>query len=95
MTKDELVRKISDETGLTIKDSKKFVEITFDNIAQSLSKGEKVKITGFGTFDVKKRGGFQTKNPMTGDILDIPQYIKPVFEPSKKLKEKVNKSDET
>ena len=95
MTKDELVRQIADKTGITIKEAKNIVQITFDSITKSLSSGEKVKISGFGTFSTKKRGAFKTKNPMTGDILDIPEHIKPVFEPSKKLKETVTKSNAT
>ncbi len=95
MNKDELVRQVADKTGFTIKETKNIIEMTFDSISQALSDGEKVKITGFGTFNTKKRGGFKSKNPITGDTLDIPLYVKPVFEPSKKLKEKVNKINET
>lgn len=92
MNKDELVRQVAKKTGLTNKEAKNIIQNTFDIISQSLSDGERVKITGFGTFAIKKRGGFKACNSVTGDLLNVQENIKPIFEPSKKLKEKVNKS---
>ena len=95
MTKDELVRQVADQTGLTINDTKNIVQTVFDTISDSLSTDEKIKISGFGTFAVKKRAAFKGRHPKTGEILDISESIQPVFEASKQLKEKVNKSNAT
>lgn len=95
MTKEELARDISNKTGLSIREAKTIVQVTFDSIANALSNDDKVVIAGFGTFNTKKRGGLKAENPATDDILGIPFAVKPVFEPSKKLKEKVNKTNAT
>ncbi len=95
MTKDELIRLMADKRYLSLKESKDVVESIFIAISNALENGEKVKISGFGTFNVKKRAAFKGRHPKTGETLDIPESIQPVFEPSKKLKEKVNKSNAT
>lgn len=92
MTKDELIRLVSQKNGISIKQSRKIVQTIFDSISSSIVAGDKVKITGFGTFEAKKRSAFRIKHPKSGEVIDIPDSFQPSFEPSKQLKEKVNKS---
>ena len=66
MTKKELVAAVSEKTGLTKKDSEAALSAVLDAISESLSKGNDVQLTGFGTFSVKARAEHTGKNPKTG-----------------------------
>jgi len=65
------------------------VEAVFDTITKTLSKGEEVAITGFGTFRVVKRAARMGINPKTGEKIQIAAAIKPKFRAGKVLKEAV------
>ncbi len=65
------------------------VEAVFDTITKTLSKGEEVAITGFGTFKVAKRAARMGVNPKTGEKIQIAASIKPKFRAGKVLKEAV------
>jgi DNA-binding protein HU-beta len=89
MTKAELVEKVAHKTGFTKKDSGKAVDALFKAIAESLAKGEKVSLVGFGTFSVRSRGKRKGRNPQTGKEITIPARKVPVFKAGKPLKEGV------
>ena len=74
MTKKELVAAVSEKTGLTKKDSEAALSAILDAISESLSKGNDVQLTGFGTFEVKDRPARSGRNPATGETetLDFP-----------------------
>lgn len=86
MTKNELVEKVSKKVGLTKKAALEAVNATFSHIRDSLSKGDKVVISGFGTFKVRKRSERIGRNPQTGSQLKIPQHKLPGFIAGKTLK---------
>lgn len=65
------------------------VEAVFDTIVKTLSRGEDVAVTGFGTFRVVKRAARQGRNPKTGETIQIPASTKPKFRAGKVLKEAV------
>lgn len=65
------------------------VEAVFDTIVKTLSKGEEVAITGFGTFRVAKRAARMGVNPKTGEKIQIKASTKPKFRAGKVLKEAV------
>ncbi len=65
------------------------VEAVFDTITKTLSKGEEVAITGFGTFKIVKRAARMGVNPKTGEKIQIAASIKPKFRAGKVLKEAV------
>ncbi len=93
MTKADLVRIIFERVGLPKVESQKIVETIFDTMKQTLSEGESVKISGFGTFNVKKKKERRGRNPQTGDDLQITARKVVVFKPStivKRLVERVN-----
>ena len=69
--------------------SEKVVEAVFDIITKTLSRGEEVAITGFGTFRVAKRAARQGRNPKTGETIQIKASTKPKFRAGKALKEAV------
>lgn len=89
MTKLELIMTVSELTGLTKKQSKNAVNMVFENIQTALSKGDKVQIVGFGTFDVRIRPAHQGRNPQTGEAVQILQTKVPYFKAGKTLKEAI------
>ena len=89
MTKLELIMTVSELTGLTKKQSEKAVNMVFENIQTALSKGDKVQIVGFGTFDVRIRPAHQGRNPKTGEVIQISQTKLPYFKAGKTLKEAI------
>ena len=89
MNKTELIAAVAAKTGCTKKDVEAIVSATFDTIAQELAKGEKVQVSGFGTFEVKDREARVGRNPHTKEAIQIPASKAPVFKAAKALKDKV------
>ncbi|KAF0122451.1 MAG: integration host factor subunit beta [bacterium] len=91
MTKSKLVEKISENlTSTTKKDIKVIVDVIFDSMIDSLKKGERIEIRGFGSFKVKERNARNGRNPKTGIIVNIPEKKTIFFKPGKELKKKVD-----
>ncbi len=91
MNKTELVAAISKDTQLSKKDSEAALNAMMANISSNLSKGEKVVLVGFGTFEVRKRAARKGRNPASGAAIKIAASKAPVFKAGKGLKDKVNK----
>ncbi len=94
MNKTELTDKLADATNLSKADAGRAVDALFDAtggiIAGALRSGAKVQITGFGTFETRKRGARMGRNPRTGERIQIPASTSPAFRPGKGLKDGVN-----
>ena len=90
MNKVELVEAMAKKTGLSKKDAEKALNAFVDVVNETLAKGEKVQLIGFGTFDVKSRAARVARNPRTGAELKIAASKAPAFKPGKALKDKVN-----
>lgn len=91
MNKADLIDEIAKDTGLTKKDSDKALAAIIKAITVSLSKGDKVQLVGFGSFDVRKREARTGRNPQTGQEIKIPARKVPVFSTGKALKDAVAK----
>lgn len=89
MTKVELISAVAESTGLTKKDAEKAVTSTIDAITESLKKGEKVALVGFGTFEVRDRPERKGRNPQTKEEITIPASKLPAFKAGKALKDAV------
>lgn len=89
MNKKDLINVVAEKTGMTKKDSGLAVESVFDVIKETLSKGEKVQIIRFGTFEVRDRAARKGRNPQTGEEIDIPATRVPAFKAGKALKDAV------
>lgn len=89
MTKKEIVTKIADQTDIKQVDVKKVVQMTLDNIVESLSKGETVELRNFGIFKVKSRKARLGRNPKTGEGVKIPEKRVVMFKAGLVMKEKV------
>lgn len=94
MTKAELVEIISQETGVSKKDTGIIVNLIMENIGQALVQGDKVEVRGFGSFKVKTRNSRLARNPRTGDSVDVPAKRVPYFKASNELKERLNKKED-
>ena len=91
MNKTELIAAVAEKAGLTKKDAERVVNATVDVIAESLVKGNKVQISGFGIFEAKTREARVGRNPRTKQTIQIPATRLPVFKASKTLKDSVAK----
>lgn len=89
MTKQDLINMVADKAGLTKADSARAVDAVVTIVAKSLSKGEKVTWTGFGTFEVRQRAARMGRNPQTGAPLHIAASKTPAFKAGKGLKDAV------
>jgi integration host factor subunit beta len=92
MTKAELIEEVSKVVEMTRKDSETIVETIFDSIVNSLHKGEKIEIRGFGSFRTRQRQPRVGRNPKTGSRVEVPSKRIPYFKPSKELRDLVNHS---
>ena len=91
MNKTELIASAAQSAGLTKKDTERVLNAAIDAITASLIAGEKVQLSGFGTFEVKAREARIGRNPHTKETIDIPATNVPVFKASKALKDVVAK----
>ena len=92
MTKADIIREVSNMTGLTKVEIEAVFNSIIVNISDSLKQGERVDIRGFGSFLVKQRPARDARNPATREIVKLQERFVPVFKVSKILKEDVNKS---
>lgn len=91
MNKAELIAAVAEKTGFTKKDAEAAVNATMEGIKESLKKGEKVQLIGFGTFEVRNRKARTGRNPRKpGEVIKIPASNAPVFKAGKALKDAVN-----
>lgn len=87
MLKKELINKVSKELSIQKQDVTLALDIMLETMAESLSKGQRVELRGFGSFSTRTRKARRTKNPKTGVMMDIPQRKGLHFTMSKSLKE--------
>lgn len=98
MNKAELVERVSQKTGLSLRETRNIIDVVFDPdpnvglIARELVAGGKVAISGFGTFEARGRKARVGRNPHTGEALDIPASRAPAFKAGKPLKETLRKA---
>jgi DNA-binding protein HU-beta len=91
VNKAELVTSIAEKSGLTKKDAEAALNAFMKSVEETLVKGEKVQLVGFGTFDVRQRKARQGRNPRNPEqVIDIPASKAPVFKAGKALKDIVN-----
>jgi len=93
MTKTDLVEKIFEKIGLSKKESQEIIEILFDTMKQTFIEGESIKISGFGTFNIRQKMSRRGRNPKTGEELEITPRRVITFRVSKQLKSVMEKKD--
>ena len=91
MNKAELIAAIAAKTGDTKKAAEASVNAFVEAVTESLVKGDKVQLVGFGTFETRERAAREGRNPRTKETINIPASTVPVFKAGKEFKERVNK----
>jgi integration host factor subunit beta len=90
LTKKDIVRTISEETGLTQQQTKDVVQRTFDAIVECLASGRRIELRNFGVFEVKRRAARTARNPRTGVQVEVPEKFVVTFKPGKEMEARVN-----
>jgi DNA-binding protein HU-beta len=89
MNKNELIAAVAEKAETSKKDAEKMVNCFVSVVGDTLAKGEKVQLVGFGTFEVRQRAARKGLNPLTKQEIDIPASKAPAFKAGKALKDKV------
>jgi integration host factor subunit alpha len=92
MTKADIVEALYEKVGFSKKEAADLVELVFDTIKQTLSQGQKIKISGFGNFVVREKRSRIGRNPQTGESIEITARRVLTFRPSQVLRAEVNAS---
>tara|TARA_B100000945_G_C20373226_1_gene593218 strand:- start:666 stop:956 length:291 start_codon:yes stop_codon:yes gene_type:complete len=92
MTKSDIINEVAKGTGLTKVETEAVLEGIIHSISESLKRGERIDIRGFGSFFVKERSARDARNPATSEIIKLSKRYVPIFKVSKLLKESVNQS---
>ena len=90
MNRLDLIEALRKEEGITFKEADEVVRLIFNEMTDSLLKGERVEIRGFGSFKVKEYEGYQGRKPRTGEIIKVKPKRLPFFKCGKELKERVD-----
>jgi len=89
MNKEDLVKLVSEKTGITKKAAEQAQKTVIEGISSTLEKGGSISLVGFGSFKVVERAAREGRNPSTGEKMQIPASKAVKFTPSKSLKERV------
>lgn len=90
MNKTELIDSMAAKTGLTKKNAEAALNAFVEAVSEELTKGEKVSLVGFGTFEVSERAAREGRNPRSGEVMHIAASKAPKFKAGKALKDIVN-----
>lgn len=90
MNKSELIKTLAEDCGIAFEDAGLVVDIFFNSMKDSLLKGERVEIRGFGSFKIKEYDGYAGRNPKTGQRVSVIPKRLPFFRAGKDLKGYIN-----
>ncbi|ASW42089.1 HU family DNA-binding protein [Clostridium isatidis] len=91
MNKSELITSMAEKSKLTKKDAEAALKAFIETVEETLEKGDKVQLIGFGTFETRERAAREGRNPRTKEVINIPASTVPVFKAGKEFKDRVNK----
>src|SRR5258708_22958386 len=91
MTKADIIESVYEKVGFSKKDSAEIVELVFDTLKETLERGDKIKISGFGNFQVRHKKTRMGRNPQSGQPIQIPARRVLTFRPSQVLKTALNR----
>ena len=91
MNKTELIAAMAEKAGVSKKDAEKVLGAFVDVVGESLKKGDKIQLVGFGTFETRERAAREGKNPQTGEKIKIAASTVPAFKAGKALKDLIAK----
>src|SRR3989440_4722413 len=93
MTKADVIDSVCSKVGFSKKESAEIVEMVFDTVKDTLERGEKIKLSGFGNFVVREKKSRVGRNPQTGQEIEISARRVLTFRPSQVLKNALNKAE--
>ncbi len=91
MNKNELIAEVANTADMSRTDASRALDAVIDSISASLTKGDEVRLVGFGSFSVAHRRASQGRNPRTGEPITIKASMRPKFKAGKALKDSVNR----
>ncbi len=89
ISKADLVKELTESTGVNSKDVKAVIDGMIESVSSHLKQGDKVQLTGFGTFEVRERAARTGVKPGTSEKIEIPASKAPAFKAGKSLKDQV------
>lgn len=90
LTKADLAETLSDKFGFNKRESKELVEQFYDEMSEVLIKGEQIKLSGFGNFELKDKSARPGRNPRTGEDVPISARRVVTFKPGQKLRAQID-----
>ncbi len=90
MNKSNLITALSDKEKLTAKDAMSIINLIFKGFTDTLKKGGRIEIRGFGSFSVREYGPYLGKNPKSGERVKVGSKKLPYFKVGKELKDRLN-----
>ena len=90
MNRSGVISVLKEESNLSRKEAEKITEVLFNAVEETLVKGERVEIRGFGSFTVNEYKSYTGRNPKTGVQIDVPAKKLPFFKVGKELKDRVD-----
>jgi nucleoid DNA-binding protein len=93
MTKKEIAKKISEQSGITVLVALEAVQMVFDGIRETLLDEGRIELRNFGVFEVKRRRARQARNPRTREKLAVPERSVVTFKAGREMEERVKQSD--
>ncbi|MCX7711969.1 MAG: HU family DNA-binding protein [Clostridia bacterium] len=91
MNKADLITSMAEKSELSKKDAEKALNAFIESVEEAMTKGDKVQLVGFGSFEVRQRAARKGRNPQTKAEITIPASKSPIFKVGKALKDMVNK----
>ena len=91
MNKQELISLVAEENSMSKSQAGRVVDSIFKNIMKALARDDSFQLVGFGTFKTAKRDARQSRNPRTGEVIQVPAAVVPKFVPGKAFKDAVAK----
>ena len=90
MTKKEIAKKISEQSGITVLVALEAMQMVFDGITKTLVDEGRIELRNFGVFEVKKRRARKARNPRTGEAVSVPERSVVTFKPGLEMEQRVN-----
>lgn len=90
MVKSELIENLSERADITLAKAEEVVDLFFNAITDTLGKGDRVEIRGFGAFTVREYKTYTGRNPKTGDQITVPPKRLPFWKTGQELKQRVD-----
>ena len=91
MNKSQLIKTLADRQNISLDEASVIVNAFFDSIKDSLRRGDRVEIRGFGSFKIKEYEGYQGRNPSTGQMVQVKPKRLPFFKSTKEKRERVDR----